>query len=138
MGSLSASGIPVATKDSYTYRKQDIRILQTDSRDDSESVLVAQNPALYRAIESGSIVRKDYVTASVDYYETLVWGMQFESRSSADRIARDGTRSLSVPDTSVVVIETSLQSHNAQKSAKNTGNKVVRRNSVGDDLIDRV
>ena len=136
MGSLSASGIPVAAKTSTTYRKFDIKIQQTDSTDDSEVIIVAaaEGP---RVITSGSIVRDD---GTVEYFEDRVWGLQFESRSSDARVARDGARNLSVPTSgneTVAVIETSLQPTTPQRGWVHTGNKVVGRDSTDDSLIDR-
>lgn len=138
MGSLSASGIPVVSKESRTYRKRDNYITATDSRDDSVTNLVTHKPDNFRAISSGSIVRED---GSVEYTEDRVWGMQFASRSSDARIARDGTRNLEVDNNdneTEAVIETSLQPDTPQTTVSHTGNRVVRSNSANDTLIDRV
>ena len=61
MGSLPASGIPVVTKQSVTFRKMDIRIKSTDSRDDVVTVVTSNRPVLSRPIGSGSIVRQSGV-----------------------------------------------------------------------------
>lgn len=138
MGSLNASGIPVVSKESRTYVKRDNRILVSDSRDDSVSVLVDDAPDTTRPIGSGSIVRDGGV---VEYTEEVVWGLQFASRSSSDRIARDGPRDLSVPtngNETQAVIETSLEPDTPQTTTSNTGNRIVRSNSAKDELIDRI
>lgn len=137
MGSLHASGIPVVSKTSTTYIKRDNRITTSDSRDDSYSTLVNDTPETQRAIGSGSIVRDD---GTVEYTEEVVWGLQFESRSTSARIARDGARDLSVDNNdneTLEVIETSLQPDTPQTTTVHTGNRVVRSNSAQDELIDR-
>lgn len=136
MGSVSASGVPVVSKDSYSYRKRDILITRENSATDGVSNLVTAAPV--RTIGSGSIVRKDYSSASADMYETLVWGVQFGARSSSTRVGREGERSLSVPNSGVFVVPTTLQSNTPQISVTNCGSKVVRRQGVGDGLVDRV
>jgi len=93
MGSLNASGIPVVSKESRTYRKRDNFITVADSTNDSVSTLVSYKPDQNRTIGSGSIVRDGGV---VEYHEEVVYGIQYESRSSSARIARDGARDLSV------------------------------------------
>lgn len=86
MGSLSASGIPVVSKQPVTFRKHDIRIKATDSRDDSVSVVTANRPGLSRPIGSGSIVRE---SGMVDYYEELVAGVTRMGRTCYERIPSD-------------------------------------------------
>lgn len=138
MGSLAASGIPVVTKTSTTYRKFDIKILETTSKDDSEVVVTDFRPELSRTISSGSAVRDD---GSVDYFEDLVYGIQFESRSSSARVARDGPRDLKVPTSganeTIAKIPPALEPTTPQKGWAHTGNKVVGRDSTDDSLIER-
>lgn len=86
MGSLSASGIPVVAKQPVSFRKHDIRIKSTDSRDDSVAVVTTNRPALDRPIGSGSIVRDSGV---VDYHEELVVSAYRMGRSCAERVASD-------------------------------------------------
>ncbi len=138
MGSLSASGIPVVSKESRSYVKRDNRILVSNSIDDSVSILVSDTPETQRPIGSGSIVRDD---GTVVYNEEVVWGMQFQSRSSDARIARNGPRNLEVDindNETEAVIETSLQPDTPQTTVVHTGNRVVRSNSANDTLIDRL
>lgn len=139
MGSLNATGIPVAAKTSTTYRKHDIRIVETTSTIDYRSVITGYRPSLNRTISSGSIVRDDNLSAaSVEYYEEIAWGLQFESRSTSARLARDGTRDLSVSDIAGPVIPTGLVPDTPQAWAYHQGETIVRKNSVSDAVIDRV
>ena len=91
MGSLSASGIPVVTKQNRTFRKgYNDRLYRVDSVDDTETDIVDVAPDTVRAIGSGSIVRDDNVNpATVDYYENRVWGLYMGGRSSSARIPSD-------------------------------------------------
>ncbi len=86
MGSLPASGIPVVAKQPITFRKMDICIKATDSRDDSINVVTCNRPALSRPIGSGSIVRQSGV---VEYYEEKVVGAIRMARTCDERIASD-------------------------------------------------
>jgi len=139
MGSLNASGIPVAAKQSDTFRKQDIRITKTDNTTDTLTVVTSNRPGLQRTIGSGSIVRDDNISpATVEYYEEIAWGLQFENRSTSERLARDGARDLSVPDTANPVIPPSLVPNVPQEWVAHGGGSVVIRNSVGDTLTGRV
>ncbi len=139
MGSLNASGIPVAAKQTTTYRKQDIQITETDNTTDVEVVITRNRPELNRPIGSGSIVRDDNINpATVEYFEEIAWGLQFESRSTNARLARDGARNLSVPDQPVVVIESGLVPNIPQEWAYHQGETIVRKDSVTDAIIDRV
>ncbi len=139
MGSLNASGIPVAEKLTTTYRKQDIRITSTDNRDDVITVITENRPELNRVIGSGSIVRDDNINpATVDYFEEIAWGLQFESRSTSERLARDGARDLSVPDVAGAIIPTGLIPNTPQEWAYHQGETIVRKDSVDDSIIDRV
>lgn len=139
MGSLSGVGIPVVSKNNYTFRKQDILITRTDSVDDTESTYVSYRPELHRTISSGSIVRDTSTGVSgVEYHEDVVWGVNFGSRSTSARIARDGSRDLNVDDKEIIVIPTGLGPHTPQEWDYQTGDKVVRRQSVDDSLVDRV
>jgi len=140
MGSLPASGIPVVTKQSLTFRKHDIRIKATDSRDDSIALVTANRPVLSRPIGSGSIVRDLGV---VDYYEEKVVGAIRMARTCDERIASDVS---CVRDTvvklgdgqTIAVIEAALQPSTPQKWALNAGDKIVRQDSTDDTTIDRV
>jgi hypothetical protein len=139
MGSLNASGIPVAEKDTNTYRKQDIRITSTDNTTDVITVITENRPGLNRTIGSGSIVRDDNINpATVEYHEEIAWGLQFESRSTSARLARDGARDLSVPDVAVPIIPTGLVPNTPQEWAYHQGETIVRKDSVDDSIIDRV
>jgi hypothetical protein len=139
MGSLDAAGIPVPSKLNVTFRKQDIRLLQTASDDDSQIVVTSHRPALSRTIGSGSIVRDDNLTpATVEYQEEIAWGTNFESRSTTERLARDGARDQMVPDTDNIVIEPGLVPNVPQEWAHHNSNFIVRADSVTDTIIDRV
>jgi len=139
MGSLNASGIPVAAKLTTTYRKQDIQITSTDNTTDVEVVITRNRPELNRTIGSGSIVRDDNINpATVEYHEEIAWGLQFESRSTSARLARDGARDLSVPDVAGPLIPTGLLPNTPQEWAYSQGQTVVRKDSVDDSIVDRV
>lgn len=140
MGSLNASGvIPVVPKQTLTWRKQDIRITETDNRDDTLVVVTNNRPDLDRPIGSGSIVRDDNINpATVEYYEEIAWGTNFESRSTTERVARDGARDQSVPDVAVPVIPTGLVPNTPQEWAHHAGDQIVRKDSVDDSIVDRV
>ena len=139
MGSLNASGIPVASKTNTTYRKQDIRITSTNSKTDVESVITSNRPSLSRTISSGSIVRDDNINAAtVEYYEEVAWGVNFGSRSTSARIARTGARDLDVNDEPVVAIPTGLDGNTPQEWAYQLGNKVVSKESVTDNIVERI
>jgi len=139
MGSLNADGIPVAAKSTDTFRKQDIRITSTDNTDDTITVITSNRPALSRTIGSGSIVRDDNISAAtVEYTEEIAWGLQLGSRSTSARLARDGARDLSVPDTTNVVIPTGLVPNTPQEWAYHQGETIVRKDSVDDTIVDRV
>lgn len=140
MGSLNASGIPVVTKLPTSLRKHDIRIKSTDNRTDVVSVVTANRPSLTRAIGSGSIVRDD---GSVEYTQELVVGVIRMARTCQERIASD-TGCLRAPivdlagNITQVVIPTGLVPTTPQKGAVHTGERIVRRDSTDDSLIDRV
>jgi hypothetical protein len=139
MGSLNADGIPVAAKQTTTYRKQDIQITETDNTTDVETVITRNRPALNRTIGSGSIVRDDNVgAATAEYNEEIAWGLQIGSRSTSARLARDGARDLSVSDTTNVVIPTGLAPNTPQNWAYSQGETVVRKDSVDNSIVDRV
>ena len=139
MGSLNASGLPVVAKTTTTFRKQDIRITETDNTTDVVSVVTSNRPSLARTIGSGSIVRDDNISAAtVEYYEEIAYGMQFESRSTSARLARDGARDLSVPDTAGALIPTGLLPNTPQEWAYHQGETIVRKDSVTDLVVDRV
>jgi hypothetical protein len=140
MGSLPASGIPVVTKQSLSFRKCDIRIKATDSRDDSISVITTNRPALSRPIGSGSIVRDSGV---VDYFEEKVVGAIRMARTCDERIASDINCSRQVvvdlgDSKTIAVVETSLMPTTPQKWALNAGDRIVRQDSISDTTIDRV
>jgi len=141
MGSLSASGIPVVIKQPYSFRKFDIDIEWTDNRNDTVSGVVTWNPELNRPITSGSIVREGGVAS---YFEDLSLGAYIMGRSSEDRIASatsgvDRVRVVNLAGNQTqAVIESGLTPYIPQRSTYNAGNKVVRRSSHNDSLIDRV
>lgn len=140
MGSLNASGIPVVTKDSNSYRKRDNLITVTDSVADVVSNQVSYKPQNHRTIGSGSIVR-EAADGGVEYTEERVWGIQYEAQSTDARIARDGARNLSVDNNdneTNAVIETSLQPNTPQEGVRHTGNRVVRSNTQSGTITDRV
>ncbi len=139
MGSLNADGIPVAPKSTDTYRKQDIRITSTDNTDDVITIITDNRPGLNRTIGSGSIVRDDNINpATVEYTEEIAWGLQIGSRSTSERLARDGARDLSVPDVAGALIPTGLLPNTPQEWAYHQGETIVRKDSVDDSIIDRV
>jgi hypothetical protein len=139
MGSLNASGIPVVAKQTATFRKQDIRIISTDNTTDTISVVTSNRPSLSRAIGSGSIVRDDNINpATVEYIEEVVWGVNFGSRSTSERLARDGAKDLSIADEEVVVIPTGLLPNTPQAWVYQGGDRVGRTNSITDTIVDRV
>lgn len=139
MGSINATGIPVASKTNTTFRKQDIRITSTNSVTDVESIITSHRPSLSRVISSGSIVRDDNVSAAtVDYYEDVTWGVNFGSRSTNARIARTGARNLDVDDEPSIVIPTGLAPNTPQEWTYQLGNKVVAKDSVTDAISERI
>jgi hypothetical protein len=140
MGSLPASGIPVVAKTSLTFRKHDIRIKTTDSRDDSIAVITANRPSLNRPIGSGSIVRHD---GTVEYHEEKVVGAIRMARTCDERIAsdeacvRDAVVDLAGNATQAV-IETSLEPHTPQLSTRHMGSQITDGQAVGDEIVRRV
>lgn len=141
MGSLSASGIPIASKTNTTFRKRDIRITEAASSNDTVAALVSTAPE--RTITSGSIVRDNGITSSVEYYEDRVWGVTRMARTTTARIASDesATRSTIVDlngNQTEAVIETSLAPNTPQIAARSTGQKVILGQSVTDTVIERV
>ena len=134
MGSLNAAGIPVPGKTPMSFRKMDIRITRSSGTNVVENV-TTNRPELGRTIGSGCIVRDNGVA---DCFETVAWGIQYESRSTSARIARDGARDLSVNRSGVVVIPTSLAPDTPQTSVRSFGTHIDRRNSVTDEQIDSV
>ena len=139
MGSLPASGIPVVAKQTLSFKKKDIDIVSTDSTDDVQVVITSNRPELSRTISSGSIVRDDNLSAAtVEYTENIAWGLQFGSRSTSERLARDGARDLSVPDVAQPIIEAALVPNIPQEWAYHQGETIVRKDSVTDEIVDRV
>lgn len=141
MGSLPASGIPVVAKRNYTFTKRDILITQTQSTDDTVTNLVTTAPV--RTISSGSIVRDDGLTSTVEYYEDLVWGVTRMARTCRERIASDEacTRETIVDlagNQTTPVIEDSLAPNVPQISMRHTGNNVVHGQAVGDTVVERI
>lgn len=139
MGSLSASGIPVVTKQPFTFRKHDVRIKSTDSRTDTISVVTANRPSLSRPLGSGSIVRE----SSVDYYQEVVAGTTLMGRTCNQRIA-SATGCLRVANVDLAgnkttaVIASGLIPTTPQKWSHHTGDRIVRKDSTDDSVIDRV
>ena len=143
MGSLNAPGIPVPAKTPLSYRKMDIRITQTDAANDIIQQITANRPETNRHLGSGCIVRDQVGGAAADCTQTVVWGLYKEANSTSQRIASDvnAVRSLNVPtsgNTTIAVIETSLQPHTPQISVRSLGTHIDRRNSVSDGQIDSV
>jgi len=135
MGSLNAAGIPVPAKTPLSYRKMDIRITQTDAADDVVQTITSNRPELNRPLDSGCIVRDNGVA---DCTEIVAWGIQFESRSSSDRIARDGARDLSVDNNgneTLAVIPPGLTPDTPQISVRSLGTHLDVRDSVTDVQI---
>jgi len=139
MGSLNATGIPVPQKLNVTLRKHDIIITQTTSADDAGVVVTSNRPDIQRTIGSGSIVRDDNLSpATVEYFEEVTWGTNFGSRSTTERLARDGARDQSVSDTDNIVIEAGLVPDVPQQWSHHEGDFIVRKNSATDVVVDRV
>lgn len=134
MGSLSASGIPVVAKQPVTFRKMDIRIKSTDSRDDTIAEITDNRPALSRPIGSGSIVRQSGI---VEYHEELVVGAIRMARTCDERIASDPA---CVRDTVVklgdgqttAVIPSGLQPNTPQLHTAHRGELISVANSADD------
>lgn len=136
MGSLNAAGVPVPAKTPLSFRKMDTRITQTDAADDVVQEVTDNRPELNRPLGSGCIVRENGVAECT---ETVVWGLQFESRSSSARIAKDGARDLSVDNNgneTHAVIPPGLTPNTPQISVRSLGTHLDRRNSVDDVQID--
>lgn len=136
MGSLPASGVPVVLKQPVSFRKHDIRIKSTDSRDDSIVVITDNRPALNRAIGSGSIVRNSGV---VDYYEEKVAAAYLMGRTTQERIASDpaALREVVVDLNgleTLAVIPEGLEPDKPQLHAGHRGNKIGVGNSADDSL----
>ena len=134
MGSLNASGIPVPAKTPDSYRKFDNRIISTDNRDDSRTLIANDALDVSRAIGSGSIVRDN---GNVEYYEELVFGVTRMGRTCQERIASDTgcVRTVVVDlagNSGIVVIENSLKPTIPQKWAGHTGNRVLNADSATD------
>lgn len=137
MGSLPASGIPVVSKQPVTFRKHDIRIKSTDSRDDTVSIVTANNPELSRPIGSGSIVRP---SGDVDYFEELVTGAYLMGRSCQERIASDPACSRSVvvdlgDGQTLSVVPTGLLPDTPQMHTAHRGELISLANSVDDTQV---
>ncbi len=140
MGSLPASGIPVVTKTSLSFRKHDVRIKSTDSTDDTVTTVTAFRPSNDRAIGSGSIVRSD---GTADYYQELVYGTAMLARSCQHRIASDEAcvRTAAVDlagNTTQAVIPTGLVPHIPQLAHKQLGVTIQEGQSVGDTVVRRI
>jgi len=140
MGSTNHADIPVANKfttNDASLRKDSRKIKSTAANDDTVTTVVTDSTI--RAIGSGSIVSDGTAT----FYEEKVVGMILPGRQVDERIAStvDASRSLSVDladNTTLAVIPSGLEPHTPQEHTANLGNNVVRRNSVGDTLIDRI
>lgn len=141
MGSLSGSGIPVVGKNNHTFRKRDILITSAESTDDTVTTIV-DSPVI-RTITSGSIVRDDGVTGTVDYYEDLVWGVTRMGRTCLERVAscsscaRTGVVDLAGNETQAV-IPTSLEPHTPQISMRHLGDTIQHGQAVGDTIVERI
>lgn len=134
MGSLPASGIPVVSKQPVSFRKHDIRIKSTDSRDDSVTVITANRPELGRPIGSGSIVRDSGV---VDYHEELVAGVTRMGRTCYERIASDVNCSREAfvelgDNQTTAVVPTGLQQTTPQLWTQHRGEKIGVSDSTDD------
>lgn len=142
MGSLAASGIAVVAKTDTTYRKRDVLITEANSNNDTVASLVTAAPI--RTITSGSIVRDNGLTSTVEYYEDLVWGVTRMGRTCLERVASDEscTRQnvVTLPNGSgtIAVIEEGLTPHIPQISHRHTGERVVETQSTDDSIVRRV
>jgi hypothetical protein len=84
MGSLNASGVPVVSKTSTTFRNRGGRqIYRTVSTNDTKATIVNSPPV--RVLGSGSIVRGN----NVNYYDELSYAVYMMGRSSSERIASE-------------------------------------------------
>jgi len=136
MGSLNAPGVPVPAKTPLSFRKMDTRITKTDAANDVVQEVTDNRPELNRPLGSGCIVREN---GNADCTETVVFGLQFEARSSSERIAKDGPRDLSVDNNgnkTLEVIPASLKPDVPQISVRSFGTHIDRRDSVTDVQID--
>jgi len=134
MGSLSASGIPVVTKQPVSFRKHDIDIKSTDNRTDVVTVVTNNRPALHRPIGSGSIVRD---SGNVDYYEEVSAGAILMARTCPDRIASDVNcvRVVVVDlagNETIAVIPTGLMPTTPQLHAGHRGERIAIGDSTDD------
>lgn len=137
MGSLPASGIPVVDKygsANISYRKHDVRIKLTDSKNDTSSGIISYRPSNFRTITSGSIVRDD---GSVDYRQDLVFGVTRMARTAQARIASDTgnvrTAAVDLADNqTTAVIESGLVPDIPQIGVKSLGEHLQIAQSVGD------
>ncbi len=138
MGSLNASGIPIAAKNSNTFRKRDVRITRESSKNDTIAVVVST--PVNRTITSGSIIRDN---GSVVYNEDLVWGVYMQGRTNTARVASKAglARSIVVEldgaNVSREVIPTGLGAPTPQLTIRHLGNTVVEENSIRDLVITR-
>ncbi len=130
MGSLNAPGVPVPAKTPVSFRRMDTRITKTDAATDVIETVTTNRPELNRPLGSGCIVREN---GNADCTETVVFGIQFESRSSSERIPRDAARDLSVDNNgneTLEVVPDSLAPNVPQISVRSLGTHVDRRNLV--------
>lgn len=136
MGSLNASGIPVVSKTSDTFRKRGIKISKINSVTDVDTQVTSHRPELSRAIGSGSVVR---ASGAVAYFEEKAWGVTRMARTTTDRIASDvnatRTRIVNLGDNITdAVIETALQGTTPQDHVAHRGRKIAVANSQTDDF----
>jgi len=143
MGSVNTGISGVYVVDKYAtanlgFIKHSRRIKRNAADSDTAHTVLVD--AVTRPIGSGSVVRDNGV---VEYLEEKVVGMTLPGRQVNERIASgfEADRTLSVDtndNETLAVIETSLQPDVPQEGAKHTGNRVVRSNTVDDELTDRV
>jgi hypothetical protein len=142
MGSLNASGIPVVSKTSLTFRNRDgTKIYKTDSTTDVDTDVAASSED--RAIGSGYIVRDN---GTVTATEEKVWGIHMGGRTNDDRVASkvgnvrdiDVARPMISGVETIAIIPGTTVGHNAQKSVRHLGTKLSVGQSVGDSVVERV
>jgi len=143
MGSLNASGVPVVSKTSYTYRQLDNRIKRTNSVDDAESLLVSgpvSSVVPSQVIGSGSLVRDNGV---VDYYEEVVYGNYMMGRSATARVASDTGNARSVvvdlgDNRTDAIIETALSGVTPRLTHKHVGRRIQENDTDATTVRERI
>lgn len=140
MGSLNAPGVPVPAKTPLSYRKMDIRIVQTDAQNDVIETVTRNRPEVSRPLGSGCIIADTPTGAVANCTQTVAWGLYREARSTSQRIASDenAVRDLSVAtsgNATIAVIPASLSPDIPQTTVRSLGTHLDVRNSVTDGQI---